>query len=310
MEVSGTVSHHTEVVASAVLPETSGRLHHISTNLESVELGQITTMVVLELNDEDKLVEEPDQAHGVELTQVDVPSLVTEFSDGVPVLAAVKNQDTGLVVSANSFLKGLVSVAGPITTPEEIERAKKQYTVGVVVEVTPTTSGTFARCSLHEVEPLSVGDIIAFVVQEIDFNLLCVVVGLCGAAKGFIHFTDMTDKLPPFPEDCVKRVMPVDAAVVETGEEMRLSPGRGPRGCSPTSSFPSRLRRSRRVLMRRRSTKDRHSLATSPRPTPSLASRPASAATRPSTARPRSSPTRASRRRHSVRERSRFTSLF
>ena len=97
----------------------------------------ITATVVLELNDEDKLVDDPDRAHGVELSQVDVPSLATEFSEGVPVLAAVKNQDTGLVVSANSVMKGVVSVADLGTTLEEIELAKKQYTVDIVVEVIP-----------------------------------------------------------------------------------------------------------------------------------------------------------------------------
>ena len=48
----------------------------------------------------------------------------------------MKSPDTGLIVSANSFLKGVVSVADLGTTLEEIELAKNQYTVGVVVEVT------------------------------------------------------------------------------------------------------------------------------------------------------------------------------
>ena len=38
---------------------------------------------MLELNDEGKPAEESDQEHSVELSQVDVRSLATEFSEGV-----------------------------------------------------------------------------------------------------------------------------------------------------------------------------------------------------------------------------------
>ena len=90
---------------------------------------------MLELNDEDKPAEESDKAHRVELSKVDVLSLSVEFSEGVPVLAVVKKfQDTGLVVSGNSFQNGVVSMADTGTTLGATEIAMNSY--GVVVEVT------------------------------------------------------------------------------------------------------------------------------------------------------------------------------
>ena len=68
------------------------------------------------------------------------------------------------------------------------------------------------------------------VVQAIDFNGNRVLVGLRCAATGNIPFTDLTDNLVSFTEDCVKRGVIVNAAVVETGDETWLSQARGPRG--------------------------------------------------------------------------------
>ena len=148
-EVSGTVSHDTEVVAFVSLAGNDVcRLHHIITKPEFVELWQeITSTVVLELNDESNLAEESDQEHRVELSRINVPSLVTEFSEGVLVGVVVKkDQDTGLVVSEN-FLKGVVSVVDLGTTLDVTELAKL-YAVGVVVEISATDSGSFAqRCT-------------------------------------------------------------------------------------------------------------------------------------------------------------------
>ena len=181
---------------------------------------------MLELIDEGKPVEESHQAHHVELSLVDVPSLVTEIPECVPVRTAVKKcQDTGLVVSENSFEEGVVSVADLGTTLDEIELAK-QCTVGVIGEVTPITNGTFARWSLLEAKLLSVDDNVACVVQAIDFKGIRVVVGLRGAATGYIQFTDLTDKLLPFREDYVKRGVIVNAAIIETGDKMLLSGAR------------------------------------------------------------------------------------